>query len=210
MGKPSKKNELAPKEKTAAKSALQEYKALAKKIKPANPREADVRALRDLLANNPDLWRETGDLAHFSVRAVLGRLPVGLRVSMEFGTEQIKKQYGYADAPSMEKLLIDHVLISWLQLQKTTMNYEASMIGDVPLAVAALWEHRLDSATRRYLLSMATLAKVRKLRGADDDSERERQFLILDKPWAKAEISASSETQGKLPPPTDKVDQADD
>lgn len=42
------------------------------------------------------------------------------------------------------------------------MNYETTLKGSMPFKNAAYWERRLNSAHRRYLRAIETLAKIRK------------------------------------------------
>lgn len=166
----------------------------------ANPYVEDVQAFRKLVQDTPDLWKAMGDLASVSLRAVLDSFPPAARISIEIGVEEIKRDYGYDGAPSLEKTLIDQVIISWAQLQKIVIKYEASASDQMPLPLAALWGQKLNGAMARYLKSIDVLGKLRKYRGADADPGKQRFLLILDDKPSSAQ-SPTPESQALLPPP---------
>lgn len=146
-------------------AALRKFKALLRKIQIEEPRSEDAHALRRLLESTPGLWRVLGDLANVSIQAALQSrtIPPVMRISVEAGIEDLRKENGYEEAPGLERMLIDQILVSWLQLQTAQISYEGVMRNAVTIDNAKSWERRLSASHARYLRACETLARVRKL-----------------------------------------------
>jgi hypothetical protein len=143
------------------KTELHKFNALVRKADVEHPAPEEVKALRRMLEETPNLWREMGDLAKLSMHTVLtgGWLKPSMRISIEVGIDDIKRELGYQDAPALEKMLIDQIMVSWVQLQKAQMTYAVeprqSTFND--------WERRVNASSTRFLKACETLARVRKL-----------------------------------------------
>ena len=139
--------------------------ALVRKTQVEEPRAADVRALRKMLEVSPGLWRAIGDLAHVTQHTVMqsNSFGPGLRTALEVGIKDIKREYGYEEARGLERMLIDQIVVTWLQLQRTQIRYESILQQDVSLPRADYWERRVNAANTRYLRACETLARIRKL-----------------------------------------------
>ena len=75
-----------------------------------------------------------------------------------------RAELGYKQAPRLEMMLIDALLLAWLRYQKIENNYNAMNQGEgMSLQKAMFWEKRLSMAQARYLKAVETLARVRKL-----------------------------------------------
>jgi hypothetical protein len=72
-------------------------------------------------------------------------------------------ELGYDTASTLERTLIDHVVLSWLRFQDISHWYQNHMDKSYTLAVGAFWEKKLTAAHTRYLQGLETLAKVRRL-----------------------------------------------
>lgn len=158
---------------------LKKFKRLARKTEPGRPRQEDVQALTKMVKETPELWRAMGDLVAIAMRAALNGFPAVARVSIQEGVERMKREYGFDESPSMERMQIDFVIISWIQLQKTVVSYEGSLGTELPIPRAALWEHRMSGATARYLKAIETLSRIRKLRGVEA-VENQSPTITLD------------------------------
>lgn len=90
---------------------------------------------------------------------------MGTRVSIEVGIAHIKKDYGYEDSPGPERMLIDQIIVNWLQLQQTQINYERVMQNGASIPDGDYWERRLNASHGRFLRACETLARVHKLSG---------------------------------------------
>lgn len=121
--------------------------------------------LRRALNEYPNLWRVAGDLALQARERMIDRAvkqPVA-REMLSAGLKAMEDELGREGAPMMEKLLIDQIIVCWLNMYTVQQYYENNMAGSLSLAQADYWERRLTSVQRRYLKAIETLAKVRKM-----------------------------------------------
>jgi hypothetical protein len=126
--------------------------------------EKDLADLRAALAEVPDLWRITGDLAQVAQNQILDRLESGTyRESVKCSLMIRRLELAGEDAPLVERLLAEQVVTSWLQLYLTQINYSSAFHGSVSAPVADFWERRLSAVQSRYLRAIETLARVRRL-----------------------------------------------
>jgi len=182
------------------KTEIRKFDALVRKTNVEHPKRKDVQALRKMLTETPSLWREMGDLANLSIKMALEGtwLRSGMRISVETGIDDLRKDFGYKDAPAIEKLLIEQIIVCWVLLQKAQMLYAVAQQPGVALPEADYWERRVSAANTRFLRASETLARVRKLSGlgvvqvnigarqvnvaqgsnrADEESEEQTEFI---------------------------------
>jgi hypothetical protein len=121
-------------------------------------------ALRQLLTDNPGLWKGYGDLAAQAEGALI-RLAAGnnllLSESLLRKLSTLKEELGGESPTPLERLLIERVTACWLQV-----NYLDALVaqaqGSSPERVKLLLTQQ-DAAHRRHLSAIKTLATVRKL-----------------------------------------------
>ena len=147
------------------KTEMLKFNALVHKTNVEHPKPEDVQALRKTLTEMPSLWRAAGDLAKLSIKMALkgAWLRSGMRISVETGIDDLKKDFGYKDAPAIEKLLIEQIIVCWVLLQKAQMLYAVAQQPGIALPEADYWERRVTAANMRFLRGCETLARVRKL-----------------------------------------------
>lgn len=75
----------------------------------------------------------------------------------------VKHELGYDDAPMLEQLLIEHIVVCWLRLQSVEWCNLNHTEGAHSTSDGAYWDKRLSAAQRRYLRACETLARVRRL-----------------------------------------------
>jgi len=142
------------------------FEDLLDKTDKKKPKQEDVKALRKMLRETPEVWRIAGDLAQQATLATIDKIPAteAMKSSIRAGLNAIKDDLGYQDAPALEKLLTEQVVMSWLRMNLTEYHYTNVMMGKfISLPLAGHWERQLDAAQRRYLRACETLARVRKL-----------------------------------------------
>jgi len=144
---------------------------LVKKTNKKQPKPEDAKALRKMLKETPALSRVYGDLAGLVRGDLLDRmgwtedrnLPFSLSIAV--GCDVIRDDLGYRDAPALEKLLIEQVVIDWLRMNTTELLYTEIVVGkSISIRQGDYWERRLSAAQRRYLRACETLARIRKMR----------------------------------------------
>jgi len=147
----------------------QQFHALLVKANKEDPRPADVKALSELLYKNKDmkLWEAVmgmGALAEYTVlEAVLGNKGQGSRECWKRRLEVLRSDLGIASASSLERLLIQHVSLCWLNLNLVEYGHSGVMQKPITLTLAIYWEKRLSAAQRRFTRACESLARVRRL-----------------------------------------------
>ena len=148
------------------KTRTRAFHDLLDKTDKKRPKKEDVKALRRMLNEPGGLWRIEGDLAQQAALATIRKIQAteAIKSSIRAGIVAIKDDLGYQNAPALEKLLIEQVVMSWLRMNLTEYNYTNIMMGEsISLPWADYWERRLGAAQWRYLRACETLVRVRKL-----------------------------------------------
>lgn len=130
------------------------------------PKQEDVKALRRMLREMPEVWRVAGDLAEEAALATIRKIQAteAIKSSIRAGLNAIKDDLGYQSAPALEKLLIEQVVMSWLRMNLAEYQYTNVVMGEsIRLSLVDYWDRQLGAAQRRYLRACETLARVRKL-----------------------------------------------
>jgi hypothetical protein len=148
-------------------TAIEEVQAIVERTNMENPSKEDVQALRRVLKERPDLWREVGGglarqaMAHLIASTSATALA---RELQKQEVEAIRHNLGYDCEPGIERLLVEQVALCWLRLnlleyEYTTIRKERTMNIDQ----ADFLEKRLNYAQRRFVRACETLARVRKV-----------------------------------------------
>jgi len=147
-------------------SKRDEFLKVVKRAYREKPTPTDLIELRKWLTNYPELWRGVFDLAEFVKQNFIERFVSheASRIAIDKNVSIIREEFGYESAPILERLLIDNILIVWLQKQWIEYQLVSFMgNGEARMSVMEFWERRLSLSHRRYLLACETLAKVRRL-----------------------------------------------
>jgi hypothetical protein len=129
------------------------------------PAKADIEKLKLVLADNPNIALDLGDL---SIQAELQIIEnaitqQGMAICTTKYCADMRDKLGYKNANALERPLIEHVVLCWLRLYVTELRYEATMKGNITLTQGRYWEDRLSINQKRYLRAVETLARVRRL-----------------------------------------------
>ncbi|QEH32107.1 hypothetical protein OJF2_05760 [Aquisphaera giovannonii] len=120
--------------------------------------------LRELLDSRPEVWKRLGDLASHARRAWVGLIAgqdFALGESILRQVERLGAELAGPRPTAMERLLVERIQASWLQLQHAELA--AAQVGTTSVAVAEFHARRLDRAHRRYLTGLGALATLRRL-----------------------------------------------
>jgi hypothetical protein len=123
-------------------------------------------ALRQVLDENPTLWRHYGDLAELAQLTWLNLAcgsNLALRESISRRLEELRTELASENALPLEGLLVERVVVGWLQTSYADVHLaQVKNHGPDPARVRAA-THLLDRAQQRYLAAIRQLAVVRKL-----------------------------------------------
>ena len=145
--------------------STRELNTLIDKANKKNAKPTDVAALRQALKDHPKLWRAAGDLARQAQAHTLQSVEStpAMKESVEHGLREMRRELGYADAPLLERLLIEQVVLCWLRLNLAEFQYTNVDNQGGTVARMRYWEQRLTTAQARYLRAIEALARTRKL-----------------------------------------------
>lgn len=131
-----------------------------------NAKKVDIAELRQRIAEEANEIGPAGDLALQNLKLITtesGFTPAA-QILTDADIKNKRADLGYKQAPRLEKMLIDALLLAWLRYQKIENNYHSMNQGEgMSLQKAMFWEKRLSMAQARYLKAAETLARVRKL-----------------------------------------------
>ena len=152
-----------------AKRIREKFHDLLVKANKENPRPSDVKAFSDLLHKNKglELWRAAmgmGALAeHTALNNLVGNRNQGTRQCWELRLQTLRADLGYESASALERLLIQHVTLCWLNLNMVECRHSNVMHQSITLPLGIFWEKRLAAAQRRFTRACESLARVRQL-----------------------------------------------
>ncbi len=138
--------------------------------------------LMRLLDARSALWRHCGDVARESealwIDLIAGR-DLLVRQSLKRKVAEMKAELAGPAAPPMERLLVDRVVATWMQLAQADMALARLKGGEASIAQLDLMQRRQERAQRSHLAAIRALATVRRLipppaRGAVADAEAAR------------------------------------
>jgi hypothetical protein len=126
------------------------------------------KAVRQALKEYPCIW------PHLRSRISSGRDDLMAAVGCSRGTTTgqilmhamtaMRDALDYQYSPMLEQLLIEQVVLTWLDLDLVQKGYAGSaMTSNHSLTAGAYWDRRLNSAQQRHLRALETLARVRRL-----------------------------------------------
>jgi hypothetical protein len=126
--------------------------------------EAVLPRLREFLDLRPEIWESAGDVAQRARGAQIA-LYAGpnllLRESVERKLAALKDELSVPNQSALERLIIERVMISWLQ--GATADRQLAQDDEVSAATANTRQKRVDQSNRRFLAASRQLATVRKL-----------------------------------------------
>lgn len=127
--------------------------------------------LRALLDGRPGVWERLGDLAaHVRLAWVdrIGRSDVAVKEALARKAEVLRGELARAGAGPLERLLIDRVVATWLEVHAADLD--AAGAGDVLPEKVELALKRQEAAGRRHARAIESLANVRRLLPAGEAS----------------------------------------
>lgn len=139
--------------------------ALVTRIDKGNPKPEDLKLLRQEINDKPELFRSIGNLQHNVFSEIFRELISSAfqRECAEKYIEEMKIELGYKDSTFVEKMLIDEIIMRWLRLQNMEIYHKNATSQSHTLEQGIYVDKRLDMAQKRFLRSINTLARVRKM-----------------------------------------------
>jgi hypothetical protein len=122
-------------------------------------------ALRKLLRNPAAVRLFGGELAGIAEMAFVNAMAgdnLGFREAAVRKLELLRSDLLGPDPTPVERLLVERVVACWLQVQDAEIRY-AQNAGKLTMTQGDYHQRRMNTANRRFLAAVRTLATVRKL-----------------------------------------------
>jgi hypothetical protein len=140
--------------------------ALIQRVNTDQPSQKDIAAFRQLLKAKPDMLDHMYALTKLTERLLsksVGNNEL-LRARVEHDIERTAQELGHAQSSPLEKMIIDLVALNKTRLLTIELLATAVMVQPNQHTSSVLyWERRLTMTQARYLRSLETLARVRRL-----------------------------------------------
>lgn len=152
-----------------AEGAAAHYKQLSELVKNTHkekPKPEDLAALRRLLDEDPELWQATGNMAKRTLDHLCRtyyQQSAYVQECVLRRVEQMRKDMGYAEASPLESLLIEQILVCYVNVYVLEMNSAGKLCESHSTETGLYWDRRLTGAQRRFRCACETLARIRKL-----------------------------------------------
>lgn len=144
---------------------VQEFLEVVRRAYVKKPSQKDLDELTKWINSYPELWKAVFDTAYVIEKNLMKNM-VGDKASviaMQKNADEVRDGMGYSQAPIMEQMLIDNIILSWLGVQYCNYQLITRMGREEKIVILEFWERRLSMSQRRYLHACETLAKVRRL-----------------------------------------------
>ena len=123
-------------------------------------------AIHQLLARSPDNYEKLGGNLARCVETSFTKSICGddliVREAIYAQLVVMKKELLGEDPTPLEKLLVDRIVACWLQVQDTESRYAQHHLG-MSVKQGDYHQRRMESANKRYLAAIKSLALIRKL-----------------------------------------------
>jgi hypothetical protein len=129
------------------------------------PDPKDVWELQKKLEELPELWMAVFDMTKEIKENLIEKTTPkeAVRLSLKKNVSALINGLGYEKSTSLERLLIDNVVITWLRLQWMELQVISFIGQDETKSTIEYWDKRLLISQRSHLHACETLARVRRL-----------------------------------------------
>jgi hypothetical protein len=141
-------------------------KSLVERTNKANPKESDMRELREYLDAHPSLVVQIGNVGNAVFDSILQATADESAFRQEATKrfiEKMKAELGYHTSTFVEQMLIDEIAMRWLRLQVMENDHKSATYTEHTFNKGLYYDKRLHFAQARYLKAVETLVKVRKM-----------------------------------------------
>jgi hypothetical protein len=157
-------NKLEKKAMPSTEISMNEGLEILKKVNVVSPSEEDKVAFHRLLEQKPNLMKGNEGLHKLVIDQlmVIHGFTFVRSYLMNEELAAMRDDLGFQTATQIEKLLIEQICINYMRLNLLENHHNIKTTEKHFTEDGLYWEKRLDTAHRRYMRSVETLAKVRK------------------------------------------------
>ena len=136
--------------------------------KRGQPNAKARRELKQLVKGSQackDIMRQREGLYGISLKTRIENMPASdlFKELTLFKCELLQEELGYSSANPLEKMAIELIVLSWIDLHQTQMDYANVMAQTDDSDTGIYWEKRLTFSSRRYTRATEALVKMRKM-----------------------------------------------
>ncbi len=148
---------------------MEKYQKLSELVKNThkeNPKAEDIAELRRFFDDDPELWSTTGNMARRTLDHLLRTYysqSAYLRECVSRRVKEMREQLGYSESPPLEQILIEQILVCWVNLYVLEINSATKLCESHSTEAGLYWDKRLTGAQRRFRRASESLARIRKL-----------------------------------------------
>lgn len=149
--------------------SLEKYEKLRELVKSTHkekPKEDDIAALRRFFDEDPELWRATGNMAKRTLDHLCRtyyQQSTYMQECVLRRVDEMRQELSHADSSPLEKLLIEQVLVCYVNLYVLEINSAGKLCESHTTEAGLYWDRRLTGAQRRFTRACAALTRIRKL-----------------------------------------------
>jgi hypothetical protein len=134
-------------------------------VNEPKPTKAAMAELQKAMVEYPAIFKVLGDTTSILQMRILEHTTSkpGMLEVMKLRAKTMTRELGYEKGSPLERMLIDHVVTAWLRVQMIEWRYQTFSDKGGSFKEGAYWDNKLNSAHRRYLRAVETLARVRRL-----------------------------------------------
>ena len=125
------------------KEKAYEFAEILKQAYKANPEKKDLEELEKWLDQYPEIWRLVFDMSQVIEKNLISQLvsEKAVHLAIEKNVDDIRLDLGYEDAVTMERMLIDNIVLSWLRCQAAEFRLVLFMgQNSVSTSTIGFWE----------------------------------------------------------------------
>jgi len=120
-----------------------------------------VTKMRSAVAETPESMPEAWRATTSAMEALIEKVSRGgSRACLLADLDLTRQEFGYSEAPAIERVLIDAIVAARLRLVAVEHGYTASGFN---LTTSEFWENLLANAQNRLLRAVESLARVQRL-----------------------------------------------
>jgi hypothetical protein len=138
---------------------------LTARLDKGKPLKGDFSRYREVCRANPGTAWQFGVLTSLKRDEAIRDLEASdlIKESLRSNIAELEIQMGLDVAKGAERLIIENVITSWFSLQLAETKTESVLCSETSLRVKEHYIRRLESAQRRFTLSVSSLSQFRKV-----------------------------------------------
>jgi hypothetical protein len=104
-----------------------------------------------------------GAARDFALESAKSTMGPAIPLIWEEQADQARDELGFENAPMLEKMMIEHIVLCWLRLAVAELQFSAVTAHGGTLAQIEHHQRRVGAAQKRFTRASESLARVRKL-----------------------------------------------